>query len=57
MSSNNDNVIIQLVTSGRDQNNNDRLKSRQKSDNLDRHTYIYVLIVLSSIYIYITYNG
>ena len=42
MSSNNDNVIIQIAVYRRDQNNNDRLKSSQKSDNLDRHIYIYI---------------
>jgi hypothetical protein len=44
MSSNNDNVIIQIAVYRRDQNNHDRLKSRQKSF---RSIYIYVLIVLS----------
>jgi hypothetical protein len=54
MSSNNDNVIIQIVCNRRDQNNHDRLKSRQKSDG-EIDIYIHVLIVLSFYtYTYIT---
>jgi hypothetical protein len=54
MSSNNDNVMIQIAVYRRDQNNHDRLKSRQKSDG-EIDIYIYVLIVLSFYtYTYIT---